>query len=62
VVAEPGVEVAGPLPRDISTPTALVGYVSAHTREPGAAQALLRYLSSAETAAVYKQRGMEPGR
>ena len=62
IITEPGVEVVGPLPRDISTPTALVGYVSAHTREPGAAQALLRYLSSAETAAVYKQRGMEPGR
>jgi molybdate transport system substrate-binding protein len=62
IITEPGVEVVGPLPRDISTPTALVGYVSAHTREPEAAQALLRYLSSAEAAAVYKQRGMEPGR
>ena len=62
IITEPGVEVVGPLPRDISTPTALVGYVSAHTREPDAAQALLRYLSSAEAAAVYKQRGMEPGR
>ena len=62
IITEPGVEVVGPLPRDISTPTALVGYISAHTREPEAAQALLRYLSSAEAAAVYKQRGMEPGR
>ena len=62
IITEPGVEVVGPLPRDISTPTALVGYVSAHTRDPDAAQALLHYLSSAEAAAVYKQRGMEPGR
>jgi len=62
IITEPGVEVVGPLPRDISTPTVLIGYVCAHTREPDAAQALLRYLSSAEAAAVYKQRGMEPGR
>jgi molybdate transport system substrate-binding protein len=62
IITEPGVEVVGPLPRDISTPTALVGFVSAHSKEPDAANALLRYLSSPEAAAVYKQRGMQPGR
>jgi molybdate transport system substrate-binding protein len=62
IITEPGVEVVGPLPRDISTPTALVGFVSAHATEPEAAKALLRYLSSAEAAAIYKQRGMQPGR
>ena len=62
IITEPGVEVVGPLPRDISTPTALVGFISAHTKEPDAAKALLRYLSSSEAAAVYKQRGMQPGR
>lgn len=62
IITEPGVEVVGPLPRDISTPTALVGFLSAHSKEPEAAQALLRYLSSPESAAVYQQRGMQPGR
>ena len=62
IITEPGVEVVGSLPRDISTPTVLVGYISAHTKEPDAAKALLSYLSSAEAAKVYKQRGMEPGR
>ena len=62
IITEPGVEVVGPLPRDISTPTALVGFVSAHSKEPEAAKALLRYLSSPEAAAVYKERGMQPGR
>ena len=62
IITEPGVEVVGPLPRDISTPTALVGFVSANSKEPEAAKALLRYLSSPEAAAVYKQRGMQPGR
>jgi molybdate transport system substrate-binding protein len=62
IITEPGVEVVGPLPRDISPPTALVGFVSAHTKEPEAAKALLSYLSSSEATAVYKQRGMQPGR
>src|SRR5215813_10895249 len=62
IITEPGVEVVGPLPRDISTPTALVGFVSSHSREPEAAKALLRYLSSPEAAVVYVERGMQPGR
>jgi molybdate transport system substrate-binding protein len=62
IITEPGVEVVGPLPRDISTPTALVAFVSAHSKEPEAAKALVRYLSSPEAAAVYKERGMQPGR
>ena len=49
IITEPGVEVVGPLPREISTPTALVGFVSAHSKEP-------------EAAAMYKERGMQPGR
>ena len=62
IITEPGVEVVGPLPRDISTPTALVGFLSAHSKEPDAAGAFLRYLSSPEAAPVYKERGMQPGR
>jgi len=62
IITEPGVEVVGPLPQDISTPTALVGFLSAHSKEPDAAKALLRYLSSPEAAPVYKERGMQPGR
>jgi ABC-type glycerol-3-phosphate transport system substrate-binding protein len=50
------------LPREISTPTALVGYVSAHAKAPEAAKALLMYLSSPEAAGVYKSLGMVPGR
>src|SRR6266508_2424554 len=61
IITEPGVEVVGPLPRDISTPTALVGFLSVHSKEPDATKALLRYLSSPEAAAVYKARGMQAG-
>jgi len=62
IITEPGVEVVGPLPLDISTPTALVGFLSVHAKDRDAANALLRYLSSPEAAKVYQQRGMQPGR
>jgi molybdate transport system substrate-binding protein len=62
IITEPGVEVVGPLPRDISIPTGLVGFVSAHAKDPAAAKALLSYLSGSEAAAVYKERGMVPSR
>jgi molybdate transport system substrate-binding protein len=34
IITEPGVEVVGPLPRDVSTPTGLVGFVSLTPRIP----------------------------
>ena len=61
-INDPGVDVVGPLPKAISTPTALVGFVSAHTKVPEAAKALLSYLSSSEAAVAYKACGMQPGR
>ena len=61
-ISDPGVELVGPLPREISTPTALVGFLSAHAKAPEVATALLRFLSSPAAAAVYKAHGMQPGR
>lgn len=61
-IHDPGVEVVGVLPREISNPTALVGYVSTHAKAPDAARSLLLYLSSPEVAGVYKSLGMLPGR
>jgi molybdate transport system substrate-binding protein len=62
IITEPGVAVVGPLPRDISTPTGLVGFVSAHAKDAAAAKALVSYLSGPEAAVVYRDRGMVPGR
>jgi len=59
---EPGIDIVGPLPREISTPTSLVGFVSSHAKDPAAAKALLEYLSGPEAAAVYKAQGMKPGK
>ena len=61
-INDPGAEVVGPLPREISTPTSLVGFVSAHSKSPETAKALLSYLSSSEAAVAYKACGMQPGR
>jgi molybdate transport system substrate-binding protein len=60
-INDPGVEVVGPLPRAISTPTALVGFISSHAKAPEAAKALLGYLSSSEASAAYKACAMQRG-
>jgi molybdate transport system substrate-binding protein len=62
IITEPGVEAVGPLPREISTPTFLSAFLSADSKNAEAANALISFLSSPEAAAVYKARGMLPGR
>ena len=59
---EPGIDIVGPLPREISTPTTFVGFVSTHSKDPEAAKELLDYLSSSEAAAVYSAHRMLPSR
>jgi molybdate transport system substrate-binding protein len=61
-VNDADVEVVGQLPREISTPTALVGFISSHAKAPEAAKALLSYLASADGAAAYRACAMTPGR
>ena len=61
-ITDPGVEVVGPLPREISTPTALVGFISSHATSLQAARALLSYLASADGAAAYTACAMQPAR
>jgi molybdate transport system substrate-binding protein len=57
---EPGIEVLGPLPADISTPTRLVGFISSHTRKTAEASQLLKYLASPAADDVYRAKGMKP--
>jgi molybdate transport system substrate-binding protein len=61
-INDPGVDVVGPLPREISTPTALVGFISSHAMAPEAAKALLSYLSSSDGAAAYRACAMQAAR
>jgi predicted enzyme related to lactoylglutathione lyase len=57
---EPRLDIVGPLPREIAPPTTLVGFVSAHAKNPTAAKALVDFLASSAAAAVYKAQHMEP--
>jgi molybdate transport system substrate-binding protein len=57
----PGIELIGVLPRDISTPTAFVAFLSAQAKEKAAAQSLIRFLASPDRVAAYRAGGMEPG-
>ena len=59
---DPGIDIVGMLPKEVSPRTALVGFVSAHAKNPEGAKALLKYLSSPEAMAVYKTVGMQPGK
>ncbi|HEX6894842.1 MAG TPA: molybdate ABC transporter substrate-binding protein, partial [Bryobacteraceae bacterium] len=59
---EPGIDIVGPLPKEISTPTTLVGFISAHAKNAAAAKELLDYLSSPAAAGAYRAQKMEPGR
>jgi molybdate transport system substrate-binding protein len=57
---DPGIDVVGPLPASISPPTQLVGFVSAHSKNPAEAKALLTFMSSPAAAEVYRSLGMQP--
>jgi molybdate transport system substrate-binding protein len=57
-----GIDVVGPLPAAIAPPTPLVGFVSAHAKNPAAAKALLEYLTSRAAQIVYRANRMLPGR
>jgi len=59
---DPGIDVVGALPKQISPPTSLVGFISTHAKNPEGAKKLLDYLASKDAAAVYKSQRMRPGR
>jgi molybdate transport system substrate-binding protein len=54
------IDIVGPLPRKICTPTAVVGFISAHPSDAAGAKALLDYLVSPEAQAIFKDSGFEP--
>jgi len=61
-MTDPGIDIIGTLPKEISPRTTLVGFVSTHAKNPEATKALLKYLSSPEAAAAYKAARMELGK
>jgi molybdate transport system substrate-binding protein len=53
-------DIVGVLPREISTPVPVVGFISTHASNPAAAKVLLQYLASAEAETIWKEAGYEP--
>jgi molybdate transport system substrate-binding protein len=57
----PGIEIVGPLPGDLQKIIVYMAAVPAKAKEPAAAEALVKFLSSEAAMSVIKQKGMEPG-
>ena len=60
LIAQPGIEVVGPLPPEIQAVTIFSAGVSKASADREAAGAFIAYLASAETGAAKRRYGMEP--
>jgi molybdate transport system substrate-binding protein len=60
IMAQPGVDVAGPLPGDLQSYTAFSSGVSAASKNAAAAKALAEFLRTPDARAVFKAKGQEP--
>ena len=61
LMATAGVELVGPLPKEVQLITGFSAGVSTTAKQPDAASALIRFLSTPEAARVIRAKGMEPG-
>lgn len=60
LIHTPGVDFVGTVPNEVQPPTFFVGVLTAKSREPDAALALLRFLSSEEAAPIIAKAGLGP--
>lgn len=58
LMSNPGVDVVGPLPEKLQQFTVNAAGISVNAREPDAARALIRYLTSPRAKAIYKAKGL----
>ena len=56
-----GIDVVGPLPDELQYVTILSAGIGSAGKEPDAVKAFIKFLGSAEAAAVIKAKGLEPG-
>ena len=56
-----GAELIGPLPAEVQLYTVYPAAVAAGTKEPGAAAALIKFLTAPAAAAMLKAKGLTPG-
>ena len=57
----PGVDYVGALPADIQKMTIFSSGIAAKGKQPDAARALVKFITSSGAATAFKKRGMEPG-
>ena len=55
-----GVELVGPVPKDLQSYVSFRGGVSANTKNVDASRAVVKFFTSAKAAPAYKARGLEP--
>jgi len=58
----PGVDYVGPLPAEVQNYTTFSSGILSNAKEADAARALVRHITSPLAGAVYRKRGMEPGK
>ena len=56
----PGIEVVGPIPRELQIPAVFSAGRLAASERPALSDALLQYLASPEVAPVLRESGLEP--
>jgi molybdate transport system substrate-binding protein len=61
VLTTPGLDVVGPFPAELQQDVVFTAALSADTKEPGVATALIMYLKTPEAVAIIKAKGMAPG-
>ena len=60
ITGVPGVDVVGPIPEQLQIKIGFAAGLSASTKEPEAAKALIRFLSAPSAATTLKTKGVEP--
>ena len=62
ILSVPEVELVGPYPGDLQLMTTYTGILLERTPHPDAAESFLRFLTSPDVQARFKQQGYETGR
>ena len=62
MVGVPGIDVVGPIPEALQTKIGFAAGLSASTKQPDTAKALIAFLSAPSAAATLKANGVEPAR
>jgi molybdate transport system substrate-binding protein len=56
-----GIDFIGPLSADVQKITVFAGGIHTGAKEPDAAKALVKFITSPQAVPVIKKKGMEPG-